>query len=122
MSASRLASAGGNASYSEAGRVGVEVVLDQHDLLGVGVVDVDQFLDAVRPVDAGAPVADHDLAPASQRLADHEQVAHPLALVLVVLPRRPPGRDGRGGVTSAEQLAAGLVQADLRAAGSYGRV
>jgi len=26
-------------------RVGVEVVLDQHDLLGVGIVDVDQRLD-----------------------------------------------------------------------------
>jgi single stranded DNA-binding protein len=40
----------------------------------------------VRPVDAGAPVADHDVAPASERLADQEQVAHPAALELIILP------------------------------------
>src|SRR6266496_4147045 len=45
--------------------VGVEVVLHEHDGLGVGVVDVDQILDAVRPVDAGAPVGDGDVAPAA---------------------------------------------------------
>src|SRR6266511_4258441 len=70
----------------------------------------------VRPVDAGAPSADHDVAPASKRLADQEQVAHAPALVLVVLARRPPRRDQVGRVDLAEQLAAGLVQADLRAA------
>src|SRR4029450_3637089 len=71
---------------------------------------------AVRPVDAGAPSADHDVAPASQRLADQEQVAHAPTLVLVVLARRPPRRDRAGRVDLAEQLAAGLVQAGLRAA------
>jgi hypothetical protein len=111
-----LASAGGNAAYSDAGVWVLGVVLDQHDLLGVGVVDVDQVLDAVRPVDAGAPVADHDLAPASQRLSHQEQVAHAPTLVLIVLPGRPPRRrrHRRGDLT--EQLPAGLVQADLRAA------
>src|SRR4029450_6326021 len=84
--------------------------------LGIGVVDVDQVLDAVCPVDAGAPSADHDVAPASQRLADQEQGAHAPTLVLVVLARRPPGRDRRWGSDLRQQLAAGLVQADLRAA------
>src|SRR5512132_1297459 len=70
----------------------------------------------VRPVDAGAPVADHDLAPASQRLAGHEQVADPAALVLIVLACGVPRRDRAGRVDLAEQLAAGLVQADLGAA------
>jgi hypothetical protein len=50
-------------------------------------VDIQQVLDPVRPVDAGAPVADHDVAPASKRLADQEEVAHPAALVLMILPR-----------------------------------
>jgi hypothetical protein len=36
-----LASAGANASYSEAGVWVLGAVLDQHDLLGVRVVDVD---------------------------------------------------------------------------------
>src|SRR5512132_1914718 len=69
----------------------------------------------VCPVDAGAPVADHDVAPASKRLADQEQVAHAPTLVLVVLACRPPRRDQMGRVDLGEQLAAGLVQADLRA-------
>jgi hypothetical protein len=96
-------------------RVGVEVVLHQHDPLGVGIVDVDQVLDAVRPVDPGAPVADHDLAPASQRLTDQEQIAHPAALVLIVFPGWPARRQRAGRIDLGEQLAAGLVQADLGA-------
>jgi hypothetical protein len=104
------------------GCVGVEVVLHQHDLLGVGVVDVDQVLDAVRPVDAGAPVADHDVAPASQRLADHQQVAHAAALVLVVLPGRLPWRDRSRWYHLRQQLPAGLVQQTWGRRESYGRV
>jgi hypothetical protein len=77
LSANRLASAGGNASYNDAGVWVFGVVLHQHDLLSIRVVDVDQVLDAMRPVDAGAPGADHDVTPAAQRLADQEQVAHP---------------------------------------------
>ena len=64
----------------------------------------------------GAPVADHDPAPASQRLADQEQVAHAPTLVLIILTRRPPRRDQVGRGDLGEQLAAGLLQADLRAA------
>src|SRR6266540_385014 len=115
-SASRLASAGGNASYSDAGVWVFGVVLHQHDPLGLGVVDIQQVLDAVRPVDAGAPRADHDVAPASKRLTDQEQVAHPAALVLVVLPCWTPRGDRAGRGHLPKQLAAGLVQADLRTA------
>src|SRR5512132_1472402 len=117
LSASRLASAGPNASYSEAGVWVLQVVLDQHDPLGVRVVDVDEVLDAVGPVDAGAPVADAHVPPAGQRLADQEQVAGAVALVLVVDPGRPAGRDRDRRVDLPEQLAAGLVQAHLRPAG-----
>src|SRR5262249_25572693 len=35
-------------------RVGVEVVHDEDDLVRVGVVDVEQMVDTVGPVDAGA--------------------------------------------------------------------
>ncbi len=100
-SASRLASAGANASYSDAGVWVFGVVLHQHDPLGVGVVNLQQVLDAVRPVDAGAPRADHDVAPASKRLTDQKQVAHATALVLIILAGRPARATGRGGLTSA---------------------
>jgi hypothetical protein len=68
----------------------------------------------VGPVDAGAPLAHHDLAPASQRLADQQQVAHAPPHVLIVLARQPPGRDRPWGSDLRQQLAAGLVQPDLR--------
>src|SRR4029450_12547376 len=71
-------------------------------------------LTGVGPVDAGAPVADRHLPPAGKRLTDQEQVAHPLPHILVVLPRRAPRRDRPGRADLAEELAAGLVQADLR--------
>src|SRR5215472_1801447 len=99
------------------GRVGVEVVLHEHDRLGIGIVDVGQGLDAVRPVDAGAPGADYDVPPAAQRLARQEQVAYPAALVLVVLPGRLPWRGGQRRAGLGEELAAGLVQADQGAPG-----
>jgi hypothetical protein len=111
-----LASAGANAAYNDAGVWVFGVVLHQHDLLGIGVVDIDQVLDAVRPVDAGAPVADHDVAPASQRLGHQEQVAHAPALILVILSGWSARRHRVGRADLAEQLAAGLVQADLGAA------
>src|ERR671925_203438 len=68
----------------------------------------------VRPVDAGAPVADHDVTPAGQRLGHQKQVAHAPTLVLVVLAGWPARRQRAGWVDLGEQLAAGLVQADLR--------
>jgi hypothetical protein len=81
-----------------------------------GVVDVEEVLDAVRPVDAGAPCADRHVPPAAQRLAHQEHVAHAAALVLMILPGWPAGRDRSGWGDLGQELAAGLVQADLRAA------
>ena len=75
---------------------------------------IDQLLDSLGPVDAGPAVADHDLAPASEWFADHEQVDDALSDVLVVFFGGDAGshRLRRGDIR--EQLAAGFVQADLR--------
>jgi hypothetical protein len=56
------------------------------------------------------------VTPAGQRLGHQEQVADPTALVLIVLAGWPARRQRAGRVDLGEQLAAGLVQADLRAA------
>jgi hypothetical protein len=48
-----LASAGANAAYSDAGVWVFGVVLDQHDPLGIGVVDLDQLLDGSAPSRCG---------------------------------------------------------------------
>ena len=81
--------------------MGIEVVLDQDDLLGVGIVDIDQVLDALGPVDPGAAVADHDLAPARRGLADQEQVDHALAHTRSLPAPGTPGAIGNGRVASA---------------------
>ena len=48
----------------EGGRgVGVELVHDEDDTGGLGVVNIDQILDTVRPVDAGALVAEPHVTP-----------------------------------------------------------
>src|SRR5918995_1080152 len=69
----------------------------------------------VRPVDAGAPLATGDMSPAAQRLAHQEHVAHAFPQVLVVLACRPPRDDRHGRGDLGQQLAAGLIQAHLRA-------
>jgi hypothetical protein len=51
-------------------RVGVQVVHHQHDALRLRIVDVDQGLHALRPVEARAMRADLHIAPALQRLAN----------------------------------------------------
>ena len=56
------------------------------------------------------------MAPAGQRLGHQEQVADPAALVLIVLAGWPARRQRVGRGDLGEQLAAGLVQADLGAA------
>src|ERR671911_2311061 len=74
----------------------------------------------VRPVDAGAPLATGDMSPAAQRLAHQEHVAHAFPQVLVVLACRPPRDDRHGRGDLGQQLAAGLIQAHLRAVGVIG--
>src|SRR5947209_1284373 len=94
--------------------VRVQVVLDQPDLRRLGVMDVHQLPDAQGVVAPGAPRGHLDVAPAPQRLAHHHLATHPLALVLVVHPG-VPARLGRLGLAHlAEELLAGLVEADHR--------
>jgi hypothetical protein len=84
--------------------VGVEAVHHQDDLLGVGIVDVAQLFDLGRPVDAGAPGQGVGPASSGQGLAEHEDRARALALVLVVL-FAGPARFGRDRVADVvEQL------------------
>src|SRR5215210_6821328 len=96
------------------GGVGVEVIHHQNDLLGAGVVEVNQLSYAIRPVDLRPPLGDAYVAPAGQRLADDEEVSRPVALVLVVV----AGGSSRGGGKRfphlAYELFALLVQAHLR--------
>jgi hypothetical protein len=64
--------------------MGVEVVQNQNDLLGLRVVQINQLLYAMRPVDLRSSLGDADVTPASQRFRNDEEVGRPVALVLVV--------------------------------------
>ena len=66
----------------------VEIVHYQHDPVSVRVVLVDQFLYHMRPVHLRATLSDLDSAPSVQRCKQHEQAAHSIALVFVVVCRR----------------------------------
>src|SRR5215210_347045 len=96
------------------GSMGVEVVQNQHDLLGLWVVDVYQLLYAMRPVDLGSPLGDAYVAPADEGLRDDEEVGRHLTLVLVVVTGGVPRADGEGLPHLAHELLALLVQANLR--------
>src|SRR5277367_5641695 len=69
-------------------RMRAQVVLNQHDLLGVGKTQVGQFFEHLRVIDGGVMVGDLDFAPALQRSERHEYVGHAVALVLVIVPDR----------------------------------
>ena len=84
--------------------VGVEVVHDQHHGLGVGVVEGEQPLDLVGPVDLGPVGLGVDVAPAAQRLDPDEDRAGAVADVLAVLSAVAAGDGGDRVAGVAEQL------------------
>jgi hypothetical protein len=47
--------------------VGVEVVLYENDLLGLGEMDITQFFDNLSIVNGRAPLGDFDVSPAFER-------------------------------------------------------
>ena len=94
----RRASAGAKASYREAGwwvfracpvpRYGV--VHHQHYPLLVGIVLIHQFPYHPGPIGLGATVCHCHPPPPFQGREQHEQVAHPVALVLVIVDASSP--------------------------------
>src|SRR5215207_8387322 len=105
---------GGERFIQGGGSMGVEVVQNQHDLLGLWVVDVYQLLYAMCPVELGPPLGDTDVTPAGQGLTNDEEVGRPLTLVLVVVTGGVPRADGEGLPHFAHELLALLVEANLR--------
>ena len=90
------------------------LVHDQHDALGVRIVDIDQVPHTVCPVDPRPLVTDPDLAPAAQGVGHQKQVDHPAPHVLRVVACRVPRRHGEPRPDVGQELAARLVEADDR--------
>ena len=106
----RLGLLGGKRLIQRARRVRVQVVHDQRDALGVGIVRGD-VLQEHSPVQFGSALRDLGQAPPGQRLAGHEHVAHPAALVFIVMALGPAGRRCNGLAGLANELAGRLIHA-----------
>ena len=100
--------------------VGVEVVHDQHDGVGVGVVVGEQVLHLTGPVDPGPVGLGVDAAPAAQRLDPDEDRAGAVADVLAVFFPVPAGLGGDRVADLPQQLVGLLVHAHHRSAGIVG--
>lgn len=103
----------GKRSVEGSGRVSVDLIHDQHNPRGVGVMNIDQALDTVGKINARPLVADRHVPPASQRL-DQEQADHATPHVFRVVAGRMTGYRRQWGTHLTEQEAAGLIQADDR--------
>ena len=100
--------------------VGVEVVHDQHDGLGVGVVVGEQVVDLTGPVDLGSVGLGVDAAPAAQGFDPDEDRAGAVADVLAVFFAVLTGLGGDRVADLPEQLVGLLVHAHHRSAGIVG--
>lgn len=100
--------------------VGVEVVGDQNNHLGIGIDVVGYKADKVGKVNGGAPLSDLSGAASGQRFHRSEDVGRALALVLVILAGRLGGLGRQGAVRCGMKLFAGLVHAHNRAFGVVG--
>ena len=91
--------------------MGVEIVHHQHDSLSVCIVLIDQPLYHVRPVHLRATLSDLYPTPPVQRGKQHEQTAHSIALVFVVVGRHRAGRCGTRHSRLLDLLFARLIHA-----------
>ena len=95
-------------------RMGVQVVHDQHDFLGLRVLLIDYLANQMGEVHRCAPLRDFHPSLSRQRLEDHEQIGCTLAFVLVIDALRLPRRRWDGPAGFCHQLFAGLIQANHR--------
>src|SRR2546423_15198750 len=84
--------------------MGVEIIEHQTNAGGVGIRDIGQFADAFGPVLPGPSGCDSDMTPSAQRFATPKLVAHPFALIFIVLAGSPPHAQRQGRSDLANQL------------------
>ena len=94
--------------------VGVEVIADQPDPCGLGILDLQERSDLGGPVDGGSPLADVDLAAALERFGEHEHGRGAVALVFVVHPWRVTGKGRQGRAGLLDELHRLFIHANQR--------
>ena len=107
--------------FIEAGRrVRIEIVQDQHDLLGVRKLHIHQVFDNLREINGGTALGDGDVSKTQQRREGHEKTAHTFAHILVVFTKGMSGpisllglhRQGRTAII--KELFAPFIQTNQR--------
>ena len=96
------------------GGVGVQVVHHEHDPVGVGIVDGEQALNLVGPVDPGTPGPGDDAAGACERLDPYEDRAGAVPDVLGIFFEVVAGAGGDRVAGMGEELVGLLVHAHHR--------
>src|SRR5262247_645950 len=92
--------------------MGVEVIEHQTNTRRLRVIHIDQFADACGPVLLRPACRHPNMAPSSQRFATHKLIAHPFALVFIVLAFDPPSTQRQGRVDLTNPLFAGFIHTD----------
>lgn len=105
----------------ERGRgMGVEVIEHEDDPFRVGILDVDQVLDAGRPVASRPARSCRDMAPALQRFVPEEEVCRPTPFILVVLPSWMAIASSHWLARVGQELNRQLIEADDGTSGIVG--
>src|SRR5713101_501120 len=95
------------------GRVRVQIVHDQDDLVGLGIVHVDQLAHKVCPVDFGAPLPDLEKALARQRFEGDIDVTPAIGIILIVDSLGMAWLHGQGLPQFRDQLFSPFIQTDV---------
>src|SRR5438093_10129784 len=66
-------------------RMGIELVLDDYNLLGLWKMDIHQIAHTVSPIHFGASFRYFDVTPVLQRCKEHEQVGHTFTSIFIVV-------------------------------------
>ena len=96
------------------GGMGREVVENDSDPLGLGIMDVDEVSHAGGEVRGGAPARDLDVSPGSVGIEEDEEIGGAVALVLAVVALEFARVGGDRGSHLADELGRALVEADDR--------
>ena len=97
----------------EAGwRMGVELIHDQHQFLGLPVAPLQKGANEARPIGSAALAGDRNTAPALKGLTGEEQARGPVADINMIKALHGPGPGWQGLAALADQLLDGLIDAD----------
>src|SRR6266567_239899 len=95
------------------GRVRIQIIHHQDDLVGLGILHVDQLAHKQRPVACSASLPHLEEAFACQWFAGHKQVTVPIGIILIVDAFRMTRLHRQGLTQVRDQLFAPLIQTDL---------